>query len=282
MKKVISIILAAALTCTMLAGCSGSKYKSVDQLKKSGTLTMTTNATFPPFEYVADGGKVVGVDPDIAQAIADKLGVQLKIDNVEFNGALTAVSSGKADMAIAGITITDKRKKSMDFSDPYTTSVQYIIVKDSENSIKTIEDLAGKKIGVQLGTTGDLICTDEVNGYKDEDKKDVKGVLQDTNAKVVTYKSSLEAALDMQNGNVDAVIIDALPAQNIVQANSGLKCFELVYKDGSNTQEQYAIAVAKGNEELLKVINEVLAELKTNGKLDEFILNHTGAASISK
>ena len=278
MKKLVAVLLAGVLALGAFAGCGGEK-SSVESIKKSGKLVMTTNAAFPPFEYVSDGDKVVGVDADIAQAIADELGVELQIDNVTFDGALTAISTGKADIAAAGITVTEERKQNMDFSDTYATSVQYVITKKGV-TVNNIEDLKGKKMGVQMGTTGDLILTDEINGYQDDAGNNVEGVLQGSGAEVIQYKSALEAALDMNNGNLDAVVIDKLPAENIVAVNDNMTCTELVYADGSSTQEEYAIAVQKGNQELLDVINDVLKKLDEEGKIDEFILEHTGAAKV--
>ncbi|MGI5958751.1 MAG: transporter substrate-binding domain-containing protein [Massiliimalia sp.] len=275
-KKILAAVLAASLSMTIMAGC-GKSYNTVEDIQKAGVLVMDTNAEFPPFEYVS-GNEPVGVDIDIAQAIADKLGVELKVENVKFDAALTAVSTGKADLAIAGITVTEERQKSMDFSDPYTTSVQYIIVPE-DSDVAVLEDLAGKKIGVQTGTTGDLICSDQVNGYKDDDGNEVTGCLQDTGASVVQYNSALEAATDMKNGKVDAVVIDKLPAENIAKVNEGFKCFELTYNDGETTDEQYAVAMAKGNTELVELVNEVLKEMQEDGSLEESILNHTGAAA---
>lgn len=277
MKKALAFILAAAMSLTMLTSCG--KYRSIDEIKESGELIMTTNAAFPPFEYAGEGGQVEGVDADIAAAIAEELGVKVKIDNVEFKSALAAISNGQADIAVAGITVTEDRKKSMDFSDTYAKSVQYIIVKDDNDTVKSIEDLAGMKIGVQMSTTGDMILGDEINGYKDENGKDVEGVLEGTGAEVVAYKSALLAAMDI-GSQVDAVVIDKLPAENIVATNDGLKCFEMVYADGSNTEEEYAVAITKGNKELLEVVNKVIAELKESGKIEEFILKHTGATAL--
>lgn len=271
MKKILAMLLAATMSVTMLVGCSSSGG--------SDELVMTTNAAFPPFEYVTDGDQVAGVDADIAQAIADKMGKTLKIDNVTFDGALTAVASGKADMAIAGITITEERKKSMDFSEPYTTSVQYIIVS-ADSDVAVFEDLAGKKMGVQLGTTGDIFCDEAINGGEDDDGNPTEGLIQNTGAELVTYKTALEAALDLQNGKLDAVIIDKLPAENIVASNEGLKTFELTYNNGETTTEEYAVAVKKGNDELLAQINEVINELKANGTIEEMILEHTGATKV--
>lgn len=279
MKKIIAAVLCLVLVlaCVGMTSCkSAAEKQSVDAIKKAGVLTMYTNAEFPPFEYMK-GTEVKGVDVDIAQAIADKLGVKLEIKNVKFDTIIGSIQSGKGSIGAAGITVTDERKESVDFSIEYTTSKQYIIVpKDS--TVAKIEDLAGLKIGVQLGTTGDFIISDEVNGYE-SDGEEVKGVLQDTGASVIPYNSAADAAIALNSGKIGAVVIDKLPAEIVASNYDNLKAIELVYADGSNTEESYAICVAKGNESLLKVINEVIEELKANGKIDEFIITHTGAAS---
>ncbi|MBR3839264.1 MAG: transporter substrate-binding domain-containing protein [Clostridia bacterium] len=280
MKKIIAVVLCVvlALACVGMTSCGDAADKqSVDAIKKAGKLTMYTNAEFPPFEYM-DGTEVKGVDVDIAQAIADKLGVKLEIHNVKFDTIIGSIQSGKGSIGAAGITVIEERKESVDFSIEYTTSKQYIIVA-ADSTVAKIEDLAGMKIGVQLGTTGDFIITDEINGYEDGDGKAVKGVLQDTGASVTTYNSAADAAIALNSGKIQAVVIDKLPAEIIAGNYENLKAIELVYADGSNTEESYAICVAKGNESLLKVINEVIEELKANGKIDEFVIKHTGAAS---
>lgn len=280
MKKIIAVVLCVvlALACVGMTSCGDAADKqSVDAIKKAGKLTMYTNAEFPPFEYM-DGTEVKGVDVDIAQAIADKLGVKLEIHNVKFDTIIGSIQSGKGSIGAAGITVTEERKESVDFSIEYTTSKQYIIVA-ADSTVAKIEDLAGMKIGVQLGTTGDFIITDEINGYEDGDGKAVKGVLQDTGASVTTYNSAADAAIALNSGKIQAVVIDKLPAEIVAGSYENLKAIELVYADGSNTEESYAICVAKGNESLLKVINEVIEELKANGKIDEYVIKHTGAAS---
>ena len=279
MKKIIAAVLCLVLVlaCVGMTSCkSAAEKQSVDAIKKAGVLTMYTNAEFPPFEYMK-GTEVKGVDVDIAQAIADKLGVKLEIKNVKFDTIIGSIQSGKGSIGAAGITVTEERKESVDFSIEYTTSKQYIIVP-SDSTVAKIEDLAGLKIGVQLGTTGDFIVTDEVNGYE-SDGEQVKGVLQDTGASVVTYNSAADAAIALNSGKIGAVVIDKLPAEIVAGNYENLKAIELVYADGSNTEESYAICVAKGNESLLAVINEVITELKAQGKIDEFIITHTGAAS---
>ncbi|MBE7066233.1 MAG: transporter substrate-binding domain-containing protein [Ruminococcaceae bacterium] len=279
MKKIIAAVLCLVLVlaCVGMTSCkSAAEKQSVDAIKKAGVLTMYTNAEFPPFEYMK-GTEVKGVDVDIAQAIADKLGVELEIKNVKFDTIIGSIQSGKGSIGAAGITVTEERKESVDFSIEYTTSKQYIIVP-TDSTVAKIEDLAGMKIGVQLGTTGDFIITDEINGYE-SDGEQQKGVLQDTGASVVTYNSAADAAIALNSGKIGAVVIDKLPAEIVAGNYDNLKAIELVYADGSNTEESYAICVAKGNESLLKVINEVIEELKASGKIDEFIITHTGAAS---
>lgn len=275
MKKIIAVVLCLvlALACVGMTSCGDAADKqSVDAIKEAGKLTMYTNAEFPPFEYM-EGTEVKGVDVDIAQAIADKLGVKLEIHNVKFDTIIGSIQSGKGSIGAAGITVTDERKESVDFSIEYTTSKQYIIVP-VDSTVAKIEDLAGMSIGVQLGTTGDFIITDEINGTEEG-----KGVLQDTGASVTTYNSAADAAIALNSGKIQAVVIDKLPAEIVAGNYENLKAIELVYADGSNTEESYAICVAKGNESLLIVINEVIEELKANGKIDEFIITHTGAAS---
>ena len=274
MKKILALIMTAALCAAALSGCSNAVSKqSVDAIKKAGKITMATNAEFPPFEYL-ENDKVVGVDADIAAEIAKDLGVELEIVDGKFDAVIPSVQSGKASFGAAGMTVTEDRAKKVDFSVKYITSTQSIIVpKDSD--VKTIEDLAGKRIGVQLGTTGDFIITDEVEGYKDKDGNPVKGVLQDTGATITRANNAIDATQDMVNGKLDAVVIDKLPAENIVATQATTKTFELVYSDGSNTEEQYAIAVAKGNETLLEAINKTLQRLMDEGKIDEFVVNHS-------
>lgn len=272
MKKILAAVLTAAVAMTAMTACGGSA-QSVDNIKKNGKVVMYTNAAFAPFEY-REGSAVVGVDADIAAEIAKDLGVELEIQDVEFTSALAAVATGKASFAAAGITVNEERKETMDFSIPYTTSVQYIITaKDFD--VKNIEDLKGKKIGVQTGTTGDYLISDEINGTEEEGNH-ITGVLEGSGASVTGYNNAMSAAQDISTGRIDAVVIDKLPAESIVANNDDImKCVELVYADGSNTEEEYAIAVEKGNETLLAAINETIKRLQNEGKIDEFLLNHT-------
>lgn len=280
-RKFISLLLIVALMISAFALTSckvkdSSENSNKDSAKK--VLTVYTNAEFPPFEYLADN-KPVGVDMQIAQAIADELGMELSIQNVKFDTILTSISSGKGDLGIAGITVTPERAESVDFSNNYATSTQYILYKDGA-SITTIEDLAGLKIGVQLGTTGDFIISDEINGVDDEETGEhTKGVLEGTGATVTQYNSAADAAVNMNTGKVDVVVIDKLPAEIVASQYNNFKTIELVYADGSKTDESYAVAVKKGNKELLEAVNKVIDRLIDDGSIDKWIIEHTTKSS---
>lgn len=265
-KKLFAMLLSAMLLGTLAVGCDSSSTSdsAVEAIQEAGVLIMYTDAAFPPFEYLGDSGDVYGVDVDIAQAIADELGVELQVENVVFDTIVASVQSGKADIGAAGMTITEERLEQVDFSTEYVTSVQYIIVPE-DTDVTVLEDMAGFSIGVQTGTTSDFIISDEV-----------EGVLAGTDAECVWYDNSIEAGQDLLNGRIDAVVADQLPAENIVASNDGLKCFELVYEDGSVTDESYGIAVAQDSD-LLDVVNQVIDELIADGTIDASIIAHTGA-----
>lgn len=269
-RKIISVLLVVtlALSAFVLTSCK----------EEEEVLTVYTNAEFPPFEYLADN-KPVGVDMQIAQAIADELGVKLEIKNVKFDTILTSISSGKGDLGIAGITVTPERAESVDFSVNYITSTQYMVIeKDSE--IETIEDLAGLRIGVQLGTTGDFIISDEITGTEDEETGEhIKGVLEGTGATVTQYNSAADAAVNMNSDKVDVVVIDRLPAEIVAGQYDNFKAIELVYENGDKTDESYAVAVAKGNKELLDTVNKVITRLIEDGSIDKWVIEHTNKSS---
>ena len=280
-KKMVMIVVAALVlvSALCLTSCQKATEKqNVDKIKEDGVLTVYTNAEFPPFEYMADN-KPVGVDMQIAQAIADELGVKLEIKNVKFDTILSSVNSGKGSMGIAGITVTAERKAEVDFSVNYATSKQYIIMPQ-DSQITKIEDLKGMKIGVQLGTTGDFVISDEINGTDDEETgKHTKGVLEGSGAKVIEYNSAADAAVAMNSGKVDVVVVDKLPAEIVAKQYENMKTIELVYEDGHDTEESYAVCVAKGNQELLDVVNKVVDKLIQDGTIDQWIIDHTTKAS---
>jgi len=258
MKKVVTILVVIALCAALFAGCS-SGPDTLKSVKDAGKLVMLTNAAFPPYEYLGSDNKPAGVDVDIAQAIADQIGVELEVVDMDFDGLIPALTGGKGDMIAAGLTVTDERKESVDFSDTYADATQLIIISADNTDIASVDALNGKNIGVQLGTTGDIYASD------------IEG------ATVSQYKSGLEAAMDLKNGKLDAVILDQLPAQNIVASNEGLKVIDEPFKD-----EQYAIAVKKGDEAFLKVINEVIKKLQDEGKVAEWTETHAQAAAVTE
>ena len=247
-RKFLSLLLVTACVLS-LAACGSKKDDSSSGdsgNKKEDTLVMATNAEFPPYEYY-EGKDVVGIDADIAAAVAAELGMKLKIEDMAFDSIIAAVSSGKADIGAAGMTVTEERLKNVDFTDTYATATQVIIVTE-DSEIAGPDDLTGKKIGVQLGTTGDIYADD----------------IED--ASVERYNKGFEAVQALQQGKIDAVIIDGEPAKEFVKEADGLKILDEAF-----TEEEYAIAVKKGNDELKDKINDALASLKDSGKLDEIV-----------
>ena len=262
MKKMIVTALAASLVLS-LAGC-GSKGAETEKTTAAagetkeagaeaagteaagGTLVMATNAEFPPYEY-REGDNVVGIDVEIGEAISKSMGMELKVEDMAFDSIIVAVDAGKADVGLAGLTVTEDRLMNVNFSDPYTTATQVVIVKE-DSPITSPNDLEGKKIGVQLGTTGDQYAGD----IKD--------------ATVERYNKGFEAVQAMTQGKIDAVIIDREPAKVFVEQNEGIKMLDEAY-----TEEEYAIAIKKDNEELLKKVNTALADLKSSGELQKIL-----------
>ena len=259
MKKLAAVALAVVMSVSMLAGCGSSNDKkssesstsangtSTVKTAKDGVLTMATNATFPPYESY-EGNDIVGIDADIAKAIADKLGLKLEIQDMGFNSIITAVQSGKADLGLAGMTVTDERKQSVDFTDSYATGIQSVIVKEG-SSIKSIDDLKGKKIGVQLATTGDIYAKDDFGEENVEE-----------------YNKGADAVMALTSGKIDAVIIDNQPAKSFVETTDGLQILDTDY-----VQEDYAAAIQKGNTDLLNAVNGALKELKEDGTIQKIL-----------
>ena len=277
MKKVLALVLALAMALA-LAACSnkdngantgdngnagsevtdnGSENNGGDAAfttVESGKLHMSTNAAFPPYEMIAADGSFEGIDVEVAAAIAEKLGLELVVDDMGFDAALTAVQTGKSDIAMAGITVTDDRKEVMDFSDSYATGIQVVIVKE-DSPIQTVDDLANAEmIGCQKATTGYIYCSDTVeNGGYGEDH-------------VTAYETGALAVMALVNGQIDAVVIDNEPAKAFVAANEGLKILDTEF-----SVEDYAIAVGKGNSALLDAINNAMAELKADGTFQSIV-----------
>lgn len=280
MKKLLGTIAAVAgvaVIATGVAACGGE------------AIYVDTNAFFAPFEYY-DGTEIKGVDVDIMELVGEKLGKKVVFENTDFGVIIDNVSSGKKyDCGAAGITITDKRAEKVAFSNPYYTSVQYVIYKGDTLAVDGTaadgteyvlwESLAGKKIGVQTDTTGDIYVGDEINANEELPDYDFTGVLYGTNATKTQYDNA-QLAVDALKTAIDVVVVDKLPAEYIVSKNTAdnLKCYALYYDAETATEEQYAICVTKGNTELLNAINEVLKELGEKG-INELVSKHLGLTS---
>ena len=266
--KVVSLLSVSVLSMGMLAGCgssstgasatptaSESTEVSPETTSSDNVIVMGTNAEFEPFEY-RDGLEITGFDVEIAKKVAEKLGKELVIEDMAFDSLIMALNSDKIDFIAAGMTATDERKTQVDFSDSYFNSQQMIIVKADDTSISTAEDLVGKKVGVQLGTTGDLF----VSG--------TEGI-----AEIAQFQTGTLAVMDLKNGKIDAVVIDAEPAKKMIEGQSDLKLLDAPF-----IEEEYAIAVKKGDADVLTAINETLADIKADGTYDEIYTKYFGTA----
>ena len=262
MKKMIAIALAMLMLFGMIAcgqtaqtetttpeqtGEQTTTEAATLQTVNEGKLTMSTNAQFPPYEMVTDNGGFEGIDVEIAAAIAEKLGLELQVDDMEFAAALEAAQQGKSDIVMAGVTVTDERLQVMNFSTSYANGVQVVIVK--EGSDVTLDNLGEKIIGTQAGTTGYIYCSEDFG----EDH-------------VTAYETGATAVQALVNGQVDCVVIDNMPAQEFVKANAGLAILDTEYAN-----ENYAIGMAKDNTALLDAINNALAELTADGTIAQIV-----------
>ncbi len=256
--KILAIVMIVALAVTAFCACGDNNKNNGandvtttaangEQTPAAGKLIMGTNAAFPPYEYY-EGDKIVGIDAEVAALIAEKLGMELEIKDMDFNGIISAVQNGVVNIGMAGMTVNEERLLSVDFSTSYAKGVQVVIVKEN-SGIATLDDLEGKLIGVQEATTGDIYSTDD---FGEENVK--------------RYTNGAAAVAALQSGIVDAVIIDNEPAKAFVAANEGLAILETAY-----AEEDYAIAVAKGNTELLTKINNALAELTADGSIQRIV-----------
>ncbi|MBQ9157345.1 MAG: amino acid ABC transporter substrate-binding protein [Eubacterium sp.] len=265
LKKLAAIAMSTMILAASLMGCGGGSGSSEQSTTaettdaaafttvKEGVLTMATNAYFPPYEYY-EGQDIVGIDAEIAKAVADKLGLELQIEDMEFNSIIGSVQTGKVDMGLAGMTVTDERKESVNFTESYATGIQSIIVKEGSD-IQTVDDLDGKKIGVQLSTTGDIYAVDDYGAENVEE-----------------YNKGADAVQALITDKVDCVIIDNQPAISFVAANEGLKILDTEY-----VTEDYAACLSKDNEALLEAVDGAIKELKEDGTiqgiLDKYIVS---------
>ena len=270
MKKIISLALALVMICGAMIAFASCE-------KKGDTLVMATNAAFPPYEF-KEGDAFAGIDVEIAQAIAEKLGKKLEIADVEFGSIIGGVQEGKYDFGMAGMTVTEKRLQSVNFSTTYATGIQVIIVADG-SAIETLDSIfvfdengdpialqnPDIKVGVQQDTTGDIYCSSDVTGWGLCDVAEDGTMITD---RVVRYKTGAEAVAALKSGKVDCVIIDNEPAKSFVAANEGI---HILAGDNEYAIEDYAICVAKENTALLEQINKALAELTEDGTIAKII-----------
>ncbi len=252
--KVLAVVMIIALSATLLFACGNNNASDETTTAANGEsnaavekLIMGTNAQFPPYEYY-DGDKIIGIDAEVAALIAEKLGMELEIKDMDFGGIVSAVENGVIDMGMAGMTVNEDRLLQVNFSTSYAKGVQVVIVNEGSD-IATIDDLAGKLIGVQEATTGDKYSTED---FGEESVK--------------RYQNGAAAVAALKSGIVDAVIIDNEPAKAFVEVNEGLTILETAY-----TEEDYAIAIAKENTELLDKVNAALAELTADGSIAKII-----------
>lgn len=262
MKKLLLIIV--ALFTLSLTGCAQKNL--LEEIKKSNKIIVATNAEFPPFEYF-ENNKIVGFDMDLARIIADELGVEIEIQHMDFDAVIAAVASGRADIAMAGLTVSEERKKSVDFSKSYFNASQVVIVKEGNTTItgETVEEivasLEGKTIGFQRGTVGEFY----VRGDEDWEFPGIK------DAVATSYDNGNLAVMELLNGRIDAVVIDEMPAKSFVARNQGLKIINIPL-----TVEEYAIAIPKGQEDLKNFINQVLDKIKEDGRFNQLTTKYFG------
>ena len=257
MKKLLALLLAVILVLS-LAACT-STAKDDEPASDAAKLTMATEATFPPYEYY-DGDAIVGIDVEVAQAIADKLGMELEVTDIAFDSIIPGIQTGQYDMGMAGMTVTDERKEQVNVSDSYATGVQVVIVKD-DGPITSVDDLfadgANTVVGTQAGTTGFIYATSDI---EDAGLGTVK-----------SFGKTTDAVEALKNGQVDCVILDNEPAKALVAANEGLHILDTEY-----AVEDYAIAIAKENTELLEKVNKALSELTADGTLQSIVDKYIG------
>nr|WP_246566049.1 ABC transporter substrate-binding protein [Tissierella simiarum] len=247
-------MLAIVLPVTIFSGCTAKSTNSSSDSAtvEDGKLIIVTEEGFAPYEYY-DGQDVVGVDVDIAKELAAIMGKELVIKDIAFDSIIPEINSDKADLGAAGMSITSERLEEVDFTIKYATSKQVVVVKKDNTTIKNPEDINGKKVAVQLGTVADLVLTED---YPD--------------CTLIQQKKYLAAAEDVKSGKADCIVMDALPAEELVKANP-----ELVILEKELFTDKYGMAMRKGNTELLEQVNEVLQKLMDEGKIEEFTLNHT-------
>lgn len=247
MKKTIALILSVIMICALFTGCGSDSQSALEKVKEAGKLTIATSPDFPPFESLASDGSVEGIEIDILNLICDKLGVELEINQMDFDSVLPGVQAGKYDVGVSGISITEKRQKNVLFTDPYCLAAQAIVVTEGSD-ITCKADLEGKKVSVQTGTTAETFCME--NNYD-----------------VSSFAANSDAQAALTSGKVDAWVIDDLTAADMVKVYNEAGGSKLVILDEAMTTEPYAFAFSFGSEDLVEEINSILSELLADGTI---------------
>lgn len=255
MKKLLNPTCLLIIIISLSITACSNKNNDIESYQKKGTISVGTNAQFPPFEFYPND-KIAGFDIELAQIIADKLNVKLVVEDMNFNSLIDAINKNKIDLIISAMTITPERQSKVNFSNPYYTSNQSIMVMDKNENIKAIEDLKNKKIGIQTGTTGEQIASK------------IEGV------EIFKYNTALAAIMDMKSANIDAIVYDLEACKKFKENNPSIKIIDVQFD-----KEQYGIAVRKDDIELLNLINEVLEEIKSNGQYEQLIKKYFDQSS---
>jgi polar amino acid transport system substrate-binding protein len=265
------LILSALTLTSVFVACNSNKNKnSLESIVKRGEIVMYTDANWPPYEYVGASGEVVGMEVDLANAIAKDLGVKLRITNAQFDGFPIAIQKGQADMGLSGITNTAERRETLDFSDPIVTTMQYILKSKADANINCLDDLAGMSIGVQIGTTGDFWVDNHIKN----------GVLSGSDTSLKQFRSVQEAVLAMKKGDISAIICDRPVADNQASVNPDYETVSAALADGTINSEDVSIAIKKDNTELLNAVNASLKKFKDSGELEKSFLYHVANSAV--
>lgn len=259
LTKILSLVLALLMLTVCFSGCRTTEKPGAGETSAE-KLIMATNAAFPPYEFY-ENEKIVGIDAEIAGVIANKLGMELSIEDIEFDSIIAGIQTGKYHMGMAGMTVTEDRKESVNFTQSYATGIQVVIVKNDNTNINSVDDLfdvGGFTIGVQTSTTGDIYTTDDL---------EAEGL-----AKIERYNKGADAVAALVSGKIDCVVIDNEPAKSFVEANEGLKILDTDY-----AVEDYAICIAKDNTNLLEKVDAALTELKADGTVQAIIDKYISA-----
>lgn len=267
--KLLAMMLTIVIILVGFSGCSTNTQNLLEEIQESGSLIMYTNATFPPYEFLEENNEIVGVDVEIGRAIANQLNVSLEVNDANFDELIDAIVDGKGDIAIAAIGITEERAERVDFSEPYVQSVQYLVIPN-DSDIQVVEDLGGKTVGAQAGTMGYRYLEDQNNS----------GLLKGHACKLNPYQTPTDMMTALNEGKLDAVVVDELVAQQLVDSQVGFQAMALYTADGRRAEEAYAVVIPKGNDNLMGEINQVIEQMKAGGLINQYIAEYSDTVGI--